>query len=109
MMTIDCADPRRLAQFWTAALNVEVEQDHGEFLVLGPIGSGLRLGLQRVGDPTAGKNRVHPDFHVADRGAEVARLVEMGAVEVAEHSVPGLTWTVLTDPAGNEFCVGGSA
>jgi hypothetical protein len=24
----------------------------------------------------------------------------------AEHSAPGLWWTVLTDPEGNEFCVG---
>ncbi len=37
------------------------------------------------------------------------RLVELGAKEVAEHSGrPGLAWTVLTDPEGNEFCVSGA-
>jgi hypothetical protein len=23
-----------------------------------------------------------------------------------QHTVPGLAWTVLRDPEGNEFCVG---
>jgi predicted enzyme related to lactoylglutathione lyase len=25
---------------------------------------------------------------------------------IEEHRVPGIVWTVLTDPEGNEFCVG---
>jgi hypothetical protein len=25
---------------------------------------------------------------------------------VEKHEAPGLVWTVLFDPAGNEFCVG---
>jgi len=109
MITIDCAEPRALARFWTAALGTTVAQDHGgEFLVLAPPpAGGLPLGLQRVPEPRAGKNRVHVDFHGDDRGAEVKRLVELGAKEVGEHSVPGLAWTVLTDPEGNEFCVSG--
>ena len=36
----------------------------------------------------------------------VARLVSLGATQVGEHTVPGLSWTVLQDPVGNEFCVG---
>ena len=107
MITIDTTDPRRLAEFWTEALGAEVKHDWGEFLVLAPAGEGgLQLGLQRVEDPTPGKNRVHFDAHVPDRVAEVARLVGLGATEVAEHTVPGLTWTVLADPDGNRFCVG---
>ncbi|WP_155545417.1 VOC family protein [Amycolatopsis camponoti] len=108
MITIDCADPRGLAEFWTAALGTTVAQDYeGEFLVLAPPEGGLPLGLQRVPEPRAGKNRVHVDFGGDDRAAEVKRLVELGAKEVAEHEVPGLAWTVLTDPEGNEFCVSG--
>lgn len=108
MITIDCADPRGLAEFWTAALGTTVAQDYeGEFLVLAPPEGGLPLGLQRVPEPRVGKNRVHVDFGGDDRAAEVKRLVELGAKEVAEHSVPGLAWTVLTDPEGNEFCVSG--
>ena len=110
MITIDTADPRRLADFWAKALGTSVQHDWGEFLVLAPVGGegGPQLGLQRVDDPTPGKNRVHFDSHVEDRVAEVARLVELGATEIGEHTVPGLTWTVLADPDGNQFCVGQS-
>ncbi len=105
MITIDCADPKRLAEFWTAALGTTVAQDHGDFLVLAPPEGGLRVGLQRVPEPREGKNRVHVDFGCEDRAAEVTRLVGLGAKEVKEHQVPGLAWTVLLDPEGNEFCV----
>jgi hypothetical protein len=30
----------------------------------------------------------------------------LGASEVEEQVMPGLTWTVLADPEGNLFCVG---
>jgi len=109
MITIDCADPKGLAEFWTAALGTTVAQDHGDFLMLAPPEGGLTVGLQRVPEPRAGKNRVHVDFGCEDRQAEVARLVELGAKEVAEHEVPGLAWTVLVDPEGNEFCVSAGA
>ncbi|GAA1347487.1 VOC family protein [Catellatospora bangladeshensis] len=107
MITIDTADPQKLADFWSKALGTQVQHDWGEFLVLAPTAEGgVQLGLQRVEDPTPGKNRLHFDAHVADRAAEVARLVGLGATEVAEHTVPGLTWTVLADPEGNQFCIG---
>ncbi|MBM7860032.1 VOC family protein [Lentzea nigeriaca] len=107
MITIDTGDARKLAEFWTAALNTTVQGDWGEFIVLAPNSEhGVALGLQQVPDATPGKNRVHFDSHVPDRKAEVARLVGLGATEVAVHSIPGLVWSVLADPDGNEFCVG---
>lgn len=109
MITIDCADPRKLAQFWTAALGTTVAQDFGgEFLFLAPPEGGLSLGLQRVPEPRAGKNRVHVDFGSPDREVEVKRLVELGATEKEQHEVPGFAWTVMSDPEGNEFCVSGA-
>jgi len=106
MITIDCADPQGLARFWTAALNVEVAGDYGEFVMLaGPADGGPRLGLQRVPEPKEGKNRVHVDFGADDREAEVRRLIGLGATEIGRHAQPGLEWTVLEDPAGNVFCV----
>ncbi|ANZ38411.1 glyoxalase [Lentzea guizhouensis] len=107
MITIDTGDARKLADFWTAALGTAVQNDWGEFIVLAPTTpGGPALGIQQVPDATPGKNRVHLDTHVPDRLAEVARLVELGATEVGVHSVPGLVWSVLTDPDGNQFCVG---
>jgi hypothetical protein len=49
---------------------------------------------------------VHIDFATEDREGEVERLVALGATRGEDHTVPGLTWTVLQDPEGNEFCVG---
>ena len=107
MVTIDCAEPGRLAEFWIRALDMEVGFDVGEFVMLAPKnGNGPSIGLQRVPEPRTGKNRVHVDLVAEDRAAEVRRLVELGATEHGEHSAPGLGWTVLTDPEGNEFCVG---
>jgi predicted enzyme related to lactoylglutathione lyase len=108
MVTIDCADPARLTAFWTEAAGYRVAHDLGEFVVLLPAdGSGIALGLQRVPEPRTAKNRVHLDWHSEDRPAEVERLVKLGATLLGEESVPGLTWNVLADPEGNEFCVAG--
>ena len=109
MVTIDCAEPRRLADFWTEALRFKVVQDmKGEYLILGPeSGEGVMLGLQRVSEPKQGKNRVHLDLHSEHRAADVERLVGLGATVIEEHTIPGFAWTVLGDPDGNEFCIGG--
>jgi Glyoxalase-like domain len=108
MVTIDCADPTRLATFWSAATGLPESWRYGnEFVILGA-GPGLRLGLQRVPEPKNGKNRAHVDWDTVDRPAEVARLVVLGATVVDEQVTPGLTWTVLADPEGNEFCVAGA-
>jgi len=54
------------------------------------------------------KNRLHLDFapHTSqDRDAEIARLEALGARRVDVGQSEESTWTVLTDPEGNEFCV----
>ena len=124
MVTLDCADPRSLAKFWVEAAGYEVMHDFdGEYLVLKPASGasggdaspdaapapprGLALGLQKVAEPRIGKNRAHLDWRTGDRPAEVARLVALGATVLAEREMPGFGWTVMADPEGNEFCVGG--
>jgi hypothetical protein len=72
MITIDCANPQGLAEFWTAALGVTVEADYGPFVMLArPAGGGPALAFQQVPEPRAGKNRVHVDFGAPDPEAEV--------------------------------------
>ncbi|MBM6399012.1 VOC family protein [Phycicoccus sonneratiae] len=76
-----------------------------------------RLFFQRVPEPKTVKNRVHLDL-LAGGGpsvpldlqrervaAEVARLEELGASRVDEHSDLGVHWVTMRDPEGNEFCV----
>ncbi|GAA2087420.1 VOC family protein [Kitasatospora saccharophila] len=106
MITVDCAEPRELARWWAEALGGEIAEDHGDFVIVGA--KPVAMGFQRVAEERLGKNRVHVDFAVASGAGmaqEVARLVALGASVVGEHSIPGLTWTVLRDPVGNEFCV----
>ncbi len=108
MITIDCAEPRELARFWTKALGVEVDQDfEGGYLILHPTAEGApALAFQQVPEERAGKNRMHVDFLTEDKEKEVERLTGLGAEELQKHDVPGIaSWTVLADPEGNEFCV----
>ena len=32
-------------------------------------------------------------------------MVELGATRVEEHHEYGISWVVMNDPEGNEFCV----
>jgi predicted enzyme related to lactoylglutathione lyase len=106
MVMIDCADPAALTKFWSQAAGYEVRWQADEFVILGPTqGGGIQIGLQRVPEPRAGKNRVHVDWDADDRVAEVDRLTGLGARVIDEHSAYGIKWTVLADPEGNEFCV----
>jgi predicted enzyme related to lactoylglutathione lyase len=67
---------------------------------------GLRLGFQKVTDPTPGKNRVHLDLSAADVDAEVSRLTAAGATEVGRHQFgDSFRWVVLAAPESNVFCV----
>ena len=51
------------------------------------------------------KNRLHFDLIPdSDQAAEVARLEAMGATR-ADIGQQDVTWVVMADPDGNEFCV----
>ncbi|MCP2259228.1 Glyoxalase-like domain-containing protein [Streptoalloteichus tenebrarius] len=85
-ITIDCADPARLAAFWAEALGYQVqgpprgfesweqaldamgvppENRNDASAVVDPDGSGPRLFFQRVPEPKQVKNRVHLDVRAA--------------------------------------------
>lgn len=59
-----------------------------------------------VPEPRTAKSRVHLDLADPDPEASVARLVALGATEVARHAGHGTAGVVMTDPEGNEFCIG---
>jgi glyoxalase superfamily protein len=102
MVTIDSTDSRELAEFRTAAVDMQIVADDSEYVRL--IGDrDLLQGRQRVSEPAVGKNRVHLDLSTKDRPAAVGRLVGVGASVVEEHEVSG---TVRVDPDRNVFSVG---
>ena len=108
---LDCPDLEPLIDFWSAALGyVEWFSPFGQFAGLKPPPNDPRHGLplifQRVPEPKTVKNRAHVDYEAPDRAAEVDRLVGIGARLIREvDEGPGMRWTVMADPAGNEFCV----
>jgi hypothetical protein len=111
MVTVDSADPSALSRFWASALDTTVMADHdGEFIILAPPPQGgPLLAFQRVPEERSGKNRLHLDLGAATgaRQAEVERLVQLGATVLGERGEPAtFAWTTLTDPEGNEFCIG---
>jgi catechol 2,3-dioxygenase-like lactoylglutathione lyase family enzyme len=108
---IDTTDPARLAAFWQEAIGWrQTFADDDEVVLEPPAGSredGVAPDLLflRVPESKAGKNRVHIDLRPDDQAAEVARLEALGAARVSVGQGPEVTWVVLADPDGNEFCV----
>jgi catechol 2,3-dioxygenase-like lactoylglutathione lyase family enzyme len=109
-ITIDCADPYRLARWWCEVFGVEPHPDDfpDDPEALCSLGGGqTRLLFERVPEPKSGKNRVHIDVQPAGRrDEEVERVLSLGAGLVADHrEADGHGWVVLADPDGNEFCI----
>jgi len=103
---IDCVDLDAMTEFWCQALDLEHvgTGPSGGHILEAANGSGRRLGLLPSASPKAGKNRVHFDLRPDDQEAEVRRLERLGArrIDVGQATV---TWVVMADPEGNEFCV----
>lgn len=107
-VVFDAHDPAALAAFWSGV--VERPVDDGASPFFATVGMAERgrspvptLMFLAVGDPTPGKNRVHLDLASADRAAEVARVVALGATHVGDFDEYGAVWTTLADPEGNLF------
>jgi predicted enzyme related to lactoylglutathione lyase len=104
-VVVDAEDPARLARWWAEALGypiVHEEPDEVEIRRTPDTYPGLLFVT--VPGAKSVKNRLHLDLRPDDQEAEVERLVDMGArpVDVGQGDV---SWVVLADPEGNEFCV----
>jgi len=101
-LCIDAQDPAPAASFWGAVLGrtVQTDEDGDVFLPPGPDG-GPGIYVNTVPEPKVGKARLHIDVTL-EPGQELTDLLALGATVVTE---PGdVSWWVLADPAGNEFC-----
>ena len=69
-------------------------------------GPRRRVLFQLVPEAKTVKNRVHIDVNASDRDQldEVERLIELGARRADVGQGPDVSWVVLADPEGNEFC-----
>jgi predicted enzyme related to lactoylglutathione lyase len=110
-LCVDSRDPSRLAAFWQEALGWRRTYEEEDEIVLEPPAGSPQDGVVpdllflRVPEEKSVKNRLHLDLRPADQSAEVARLEGLGARRVDVGQGSDVTWVVLADPEGNEFCV----
>ncbi|MFF9899070.1 VOC family protein [Streptomyces longispororuber] len=112
-LVIDCADPERLAAFWSEVLGyVEIGREGDGSIEIGPPGAGSggprpTLVLSPSSDPRNGKLRLHIDVNPTDRDqdAELERLLALGARPADVGQTGAESWHTLADPEGNEFCL----
>ncbi|MDO5739244.1 MAG: VOC family protein [Ornithinimicrobium sp.] len=124
-LVVDCQDPQAQARWWAEVLDWTIVYDTPDEAVAVPahvleeplqvatVQEWMRRGQGLVFVPVPEgktvKNRLHIDLapHLSqDRDGEIARLLALGAtkVEVGQEEAR-VSWTVLADPEGNEFCV----
>ncbi|BDZ58879.1 VOC family protein [Barrientosiimonas endolithica] len=107
-LEVDAVDHARIGRWWAELLGGEAVRDetpHGTYtFVTGvPDAPFEDLDFAPVPEPKLVKNRLHWDVTL-EPGVEVADLVDRGA-HLLRSPDGTISWSVLTDPEGNEFCV----
>ncbi|HET7725648.1 MAG TPA: VOC family protein [Propionibacteriaceae bacterium] len=120
-VVVDSHDPAALGRWWAETLDYHIVYESDDELAIIPrwmspdpvpdLETFLRTGQGMVFVPVPEgktvKNRLHVDLapHSSqDRDAEIAKLLARGAT-LADVGQGEVSWTVLADPEGNEFCV----
>lgn len=108
-ITFDCENPQTVADFWSAAIDRPVDPQPNEFFASIGVEGDVRPRwlFLKVPEAKEAKNRCHLDLECPNRSVEIERLVELGATHVADKAEWGHEWSVMNDPEGNEFCIGG--
>jgi predicted enzyme related to lactoylglutathione lyase len=107
-VVIDAADPARLARWWAEVLGYKIAFEASDEVAIMPADRthpGPGLVFVPVPEAKTVKNRLHIDLNPDNQEAEVERLVDMGARRVDVGQGDEVSWVVLADPEGNEFCV----
>lgn len=118
-VVVDCHDVKAQSRWWAGVLGWQIVYDADDEVIVAPAHlldsardipreqRGPGLIFVPVPESKALKNRLHIDLAPTaddDRDAEVRRLESIGArrIDIGQGDV---TWVVLADPEGNEFCV----
>lgn len=100
-VTGDVDEAHRVAQWWATVLGARVVREEEWCSVEDVAGAPFEsIVFQPVPEDKTTKNRVHIDVSTDD----LAGLVAQGAMPLREKGDDGIGWTVMVDPAGNEFC-----
>jgi hypothetical protein len=109
VVSLDCAEPRPLGEFWAAMLGGEIIMDKPSAVVVRAdwiwIAALEVPGYRPPTWPAAEvPKQVHLDLAVTDLAAAVAEAQDLGARLAPEQPDPD-EWQVLFDPAGHPFCL----
>jgi hypothetical protein len=105
-LSIDCADPGALADFWGKVLGrpVTLGAVPGDMAVEATDpDSGPWLLFHPVSEPETAKNRLRPVLLTETGDEDTGWLTGLGARTLNETKLPAVCWTTFADPEGNEF------
>ncbi len=110
VFAFDCAEPRRLAEFYSGITGWAVERDSGDWIQLRSDG-GATLAFQLAPDhqppvwPSGDTpQQAHVDFDVDDLDVGESAVVALGARKAEFQPEPD-AFRVFLDPAGHPFCL----
>jgi predicted enzyme related to lactoylglutathione lyase len=110
-VVIDSHEPAALARFWADVLGWRVTEENDIESVVEPSEGSNEADVApdllflKVPDEKTTKNRLHLDLRPKDQAAEVGRILALGARHADIGQGDDVSWVVLADPEGNEFCV----
>jgi hypothetical protein len=107
-LAIDALDPRLVADFWRAALGWREVSDDAEGITIAPQdGEWPTIDVFAVPERKSVKNRLHLDRRAdgCSTAEELQRLLNLGARRADVGQGEDVSWVVLADPEGNEFCL----
>ena len=108
VIAIDAIKPRVVADFWCAVLGWQVVEEDGDVISIGPLDK-TRPSIDVIAVPEGKtvKNRLHFDLRAdgVSTAEELERLLSLGARRTDVGQGPDVSWVVLADPEGNEFCL----
>jgi catechol 2,3-dioxygenase-like lactoylglutathione lyase family enzyme len=108
-VSLDCADPRSLADFWSTLLGGEIAYQSDNFVAVQLDGIWLTsITVENYVPPTwpgdDSPKQIHLDLAVKDLAAAAEEALGLGATRSEIQPDPD-TYLVFLDPAGHPFCL----
>lgn len=107
---VDCRDAEAQAAWWSRVLDWPAVFDEGGYWWISSDGTEdaeMPICFIPVPEGKTVKNRVHLDVSPSgcEQAEELERLLSLGARHRDIGQGPDVSWVVLEDPEGNEFCL----
>ncbi|GBR05321.1 hypothetical protein GLI01_31810 [Gluconacetobacter liquefaciens] len=102
-VTIDTANPQKLAAWWSQASGLAIGNDYGQIVQLTPSPDLPLIQFQKIEDVPTQRNRVHLDLRIPDLDHRIQYLLSIGSTLVKQYELPQIRYATLLDPDGNTF------